>query len=481
MTEIAFARQTGPGAVPPSGVGVSAAGGQGVAEAERVLADVAERWLRTPQDKMVLVLHLSRLTAPAPRLHHLRVARVLMQDCAQRAGGQVLILQNQDLVLLCTSPRDHGQGQEAPAQLRAVLAQLFVADVPDPARLISVWRLEEDATPFRAYLANSCGPARDRPTPPLDSMPANTASLSALEEIVAHAPLAELMVQQTGMALDPNRKLPLASRLTPSFRQLGVSLAGLNLRPVVADALTDPYLRQHFLAQLDVRVLRLLHDDLQAGGRLTRAALRDRLPVHVPLSLESISTPGFARLSILARSSGLRMAVEVSPLQACVETEALALARGLLGPAGIALILGSLDAAMLTLLQPVPLRPDMVKLVWSESLADAVHDPHGSLAITLARIGFRNIVLQGVDSEHGVAWGQSRGIGRFQGMFFDHAQGAARMAACPSASACTLRQCVSRASFQGVAGQAGCTVPALLDRAAMPGAAKPAGGGHDAG
>jgi EAL domain-containing protein (putative c-di-GMP-specific phosphodiesterase class I) len=447
-------------------------------EAERVLADVAERWLRAPQDKLVLVLHLSRLTAPAPRLHHLRVARVLMQDCAQRAGGQVLMLQNQDLVLLCASPREQGHGHEAPAQLRATLARLFVADVPDAARLISLWRLEEDAGPFRAYLAACGGAAKASPA---DSMPANTMSLAALEEIIAHAPLAELMVQQTGMALDPDRKLPLASRLTPSFRQLGVSLAGLNLRPVVSDALTDPYLRQHFTATLDARLLRLLHDDLQAGGQLTRAALRDRLPVHVPLSLDTIATAGFARLSILARGTGLRLAVDVSPLQACVEPEALAQARSLLAPAAIGLILGPLDTAMLTLLRPAALRPDMVKLVWSQSLADAVHDPHGGVAITLARIGFRNIVLQGVETEHGVAWGQARGIGRFQGTFFDHAQGAARMAACAGAAACTLRQCVARASFQGVAGRAGCTVPALLDRVAMPGAREAGAGEAGAG
>jgi hypothetical protein len=62
---------------------------------------MAERWLRAPQDKVVLVLHLSRLAAPAPRSHHMRVARVLLQDCAQRANGHVLVLQNQDLVLFC--------------------------------------------------------------------------------------------------------------------------------------------------------------------------------------------------------------------------------------------------------------------------------------------------------------------------------------------------------------------------------------------
>jgi hypothetical protein len=82
-------------------------------------------------------------------------------------------------------------------------------------------------------------------------------------------------------------------------------------------------------------------------------------------------------------------------------------------------------------------------------------------------IGLDRIVLQGVESEHVVAWGQARGISRFQGVFFDHAQAAARMAGCPGAQACTLRQCVGRASSQGIAGRAGCTNPALLDTASI--------------
>jgi len=449
--------------------------------AERVLADMADRWLRHPQDKIVVVLHLSRLAAPAPRPHHARVALVLMQDCAQRAGGQVLVLPNQDHVLLCALPRAPGETQEAPAQLKATLARLFEADVPDPARLISFWRLGADSSAFRAFVTGlvdgvvasreprtSDRPISDNPTP--DSPPLGALSLAALEEIAAHAPLAELLVQQTGMALNPDRTLPLASRLKPCFRTLGVSLTALNLRPVVVEALSDPYLMHHFSARLDKRLIRVLHDDLQSGGRLTRVALHGGLQIHVSLSLEAILTPGFARMSRLARDAGVQMAIEVGPMQACVENELLENVRSLFGLAGFELIVGPLDAAMLMLLQPAVLRPDVVKLVWSQHLADSVHDPHGSVAMTLARIGFHRIVLQGLESEHGLAWGQARGIRRFQGAFFDNAQAAARMAGCQGAPACTLRQCVSRAGSLGIAGRAGCTMPALLDSASMPGA-----------
>jgi hypothetical protein len=446
--------------------------------ADRALADMAERWLRAPQAKVVLVLHLSRLAAPAPRSHHMRVARVLLQDCAQRANGHVLVLQNQDLVLFCAIQREqHGEPADAPGQLKSTLARLFVADVPDPARLISFWRLDEDPGPFRAYLAGVLGAgasSKDAKAGPAgETMPANALSLAALEEIAAQAPLAELIVQQTGMSLNPDRKLTLAERLKPSFRQLGVSLAALNLRPVVTEALSDPYLRHHFSARLDTRLLRVLHDDLRAEGRLSRAALRGNLPIHVSLSLEAVLSPGFARMSRLAHAAGVRMGIEVPMMQACVDMELLDHVRSLLDLAGFELILGPLDAAMLTLVRPAALLPDAVKLVWSQTLTDAAADPHGGVSGALVAVGLQRIVLQGVDSEHAVAWGQARGISRFQGVFFDHAQAAARMAGCPGAPACTLRQCVGRASSQGIAGRAGCTNPALLDSASIGGGDRP--------
>jgi len=475
MLEAGLARQ----GIPPTAPG--AAGFPVNLGADRALADMAERWLRAPQDKLVLVLHLSRLAAPAPRSHHMRVARVLLQDCAQRANGHVLVLQNQDLALFCSIPRDQqGDSAGAPAQLKATLARLFVADVPDPARLISFWRLDEDPGPFRAYVAGLSGasaPPKDAKQGPAgETMPASALSLAALEEIAAQAPLAELIVQQTGMALSPDRKLALADRLKPSFRQLGVSLAALNLRPVITEALTDPYLLHHFSARLDTRLLRVLHDDLRAEGRLSRAALRGNLPIHVGLSLEAILSPGFARMSRLACAAGLRMGIEVPMMQACVDLELLDHVRSLLDLAGFELILGPLDAATLTLVQPAKLLPDAVKLVWSQPMADAAADPNGGLSTSLVAIGLNRIVLQGVDSEQAVAWGQARGISRFQGAFFDHAQAAARMAGCPGAPACTLRQCVGRASSQGIAGRAGCTNPALLDTASIGPHSGPQGG-----
>ncbi len=444
---------------PPASAGAAAASG-----VERRLSDAAERLLRQPRDKVALVLHLSRLTAPAPRPHHMRVARVLLQDTAQRFAGQVFALQNHDLVLLCAAPRDTKLPElpQAPGHLKMALGRLFLADVPDPANLTSLWRLDEDPGPFYAYIA-ACAADQKEGAPAPEDMPASPAGLAALEEIVAHAPLAELMVGQMGMSLSTDRSRPAAARLAPAFRQLRVSLSALNLRPVVTEALSDPFLMHHFGARLDARLLRVLHDDLRARGPLTRAALQDGLPIHIRLGIEAILSPGFARMSQLARDLGARFGIEVPLMQACAEIDLLDHVRSLLDLGGFQLILGPLDLATLSITAPWVLRPDSVKLVWSPALADA----SARIAALLARIGAERLVLKGVDTEHAMAWGQGRGFTRFQGPFLDQAQAASRMAACANAGGCTPRQCGARASSRSIAGRAGCANPTLLESGSM--------------
>ncbi len=451
-----------------AGGGTTLGGAEPPAAAERLLTDAVDRAYRQPGDRVALVLHLSRLGPPAPRPHHLRVARVLMQDSAQRFDGQVFSLANKDMVLLCTEPRDTpgGAPAQAPSQLQHVFARLFLADVPDLTQLLSLWRLEEDAQSLRAYLAATGVEARD-PLPLPEELPASGLGLSALEDMAAHAPLAELIAEQTGMLLDTDRNLPAASRLVPAFRQLRLSLAPLNLRPSVTKALADPYLMQHFTSRLDQRLLRVLHDDLRGGGPLTKSPLRGRLPIHVALGLEAVLSPGFARMARQAGEAGLRFAIVVSPLQAGANIDLLETARGLLDAAGFELILGPLDAAALGFVAPDALQPDCVKLAWSPGLADPAPEIRVLLEEGLARIGPQNIVLQDVASEQAMAWGQARGICRFQGPFLDHAQAASRLACCPHARACTLRQCASRAASKTVAGRDGCGNLPLLDTATV--------------
>ena len=414
---------------------------QGLSGAERLLWEAAERALRSPVGKVVLVLHLSRLLPPAPRAHHIRVARVLLQDAASRFGGQVFAMRNQDLVLLCTrmdglydgaARGSTGAGTEhiaPPESLPATLAKLFSADVPDPAGLTSLWRLDQQAQALLAYLSDraTTQTSREVAEEAQDGLP----SLAALQALLADAPLASLVVQQTGMRLAGDRNLALGARLAPAFRELELSLAALNMQPLVSKATADPFLFRHLATNLDSRVMALLGEDLARSGPLTRPAVEGGLPIHLDLGLEAILSPAFARLSRQAQSVGLRFGAAVSLMQACADLDLMEHARRVLHLTGGELVLSRVDPAALDMVIPAALQPDILKLSWSPGLAGHAQQAPACLpkGIDPART-----VLQAADSPAALAWGQSQGITMFQGEFLDQVQAATRMAGCRSAA-----------------------------------------------
>ncbi len=426
----------------------------GLRGAERQLAEAAERAGRSPAGRLVVVLRLSRLAAP--RAYHLRVARVLLQECAQRFAGQVFAMSNQDLVLLCAACRpEQAADPYAPAHLPASLARLFAIDAPEGGDLVALWRLEEDHACLADYLASRTAPSTKAPEAALQGQPV---SLAALQEIIAKAPLAGLLGQQTGLSLAADRSLTLARRLAPAFQAVGVGLDRLHLGDLVTHAVTDPFLFRHFAGVLDARLLAVLHEDLQARSRLLRQAMTQRLPVLIELGLPAIVSPAFAALAKLAAASGLRLWVAVSLLEAAADLDLLDHARGLLKLAGSSLVINRVEPAAWRLARLDALQADLVVLTWSPALLQA------EAASGLARLGAApgRLVLAGVDGEPALGWGQAHGIGLFAGPFLDQVQAALRMQRCHSASACTLAQCGGRAGALGLPGRAGCGNPALL-------------------
>ncbi len=421
--------------------------------AERQLAEAAGRALRNPAGKLVVVLLLSRLAAP--RGYHLRVARVLLQECAQRFAGQVFAMSNQDLVLLCADGRpEQAADPYAPTRLPEMLARLFAIDTPDGTDLTGLWRLEDDPACLDAYLAArvaACAPA------PEIAPPGQPVSLAALQEIIAKAPLAGLLGQQTGMSLAADRSLTLARRLAPAFQAVGVRLERLCLDRLVSHAVTDPFLFRHFSSVLDARLTAVLREDLGTRVRLLRQPMAQGLPVLIELGLRAIVSPAFAALAKLAASSGLRLWIAVSLHEAAAELDLLEHARGLLKLTGCRLVINRVEPAALGLARLDVLRADLVVLTWSPALR---HGEHGT---GLARLSdTAELVLTGVDGEHALSWGQAHGIGLFAGPFLEQVQAALRMQRCHSASACTLTLCGGRAAALGLPGRAGCGNPALL-------------------
>jgi hypothetical protein len=433
---------------------------------EQLLLDAMERALRAPRGKLALALHLSRLKPPSPLPHHARISRALLQDTAQRYGGQVFPLRNGDLVLLCTAPTDDQRlvsAQWSPISLPTSLARLFGADAPEQDRLTTTWRLDEDAERFRAFV-------QQRPDGPVVEMGpdeglGSIAGLLPLEPLIGSAQVPDLLAQQTAIQLLPGANLPISARLAPLFRELTFSLAGLTQTREAAETLGDPYLFRYFATRLDARMLAHLHDDLEHGGKLTRGALRQNLPLHLNLTLEGIVSPDFARLVESARRVGARFGIEVSLMEATADDGMMAYARRLLDMAGFPLIVDGLDYVGLTMTHPAGLSPAFVKLAWSPRLAEAAAPARAAMEAAIKRIGVERLVLQHAESEAALVWGQAHGISRYQGFFLDAVQSAARISGCHSARACTLRQCITRAASLNPGVRAGCGNPALLDMA----------------
>jgi EAL domain-containing protein (putative c-di-GMP-specific phosphodiesterase class I) len=448
--------------------GAQAAPGPG----EQMFADMAERWLRQPKDRRILALHLLRMPPPGARPHHLRVARMLFQDGAQRTGGQFVALPSHDLVLFCGAHIAQDDLPDSAEQLRQTLLRLFSADMPDPSRLVSFWRLDDDPEPFVDFAAGiaaqTAGPAPDGRAVLAEERPIPASALATLEDIVNVTPLIDVITQQTGMQLGSDRKQKPDARLAPSFRHIAISAAALHARaPAAADAMSDPFLRHHVMGRLHHRLLRLLEDDIRAEGRITRFSRRGGMPIHLGLSLETVLTPAFAHVSRLARNAGLQLGIEVGAMPASVAIDLLDHARSLLNMAGFQLIIGPFEAPALELIQSARLRPDLIKLHWQASLAEGGASAQQRLSAAIAKAGAMHFVLHGVDSEQAISWGLQHGIRLFQGPFLDRAQAATRMGNCPGAASCALRQCAARAGALGPGGRAGCTQPALLDSAEL--------------
>ena len=421
--------------------------------AERQLAEAAERAWRNPAGKLAVVLHLSRLAAP--RAYHVRVARVLLQESAQRFAGQVFAMGNQDLVLLCAdSLPEQAADPYAPGRLPESLARLFAVDVPDSGDLVALWRLQQDPACLKAYLEARVAASAPPPEAASHGQPI---SLAALQEIIAKAPLAGMLERQTGLSLAPDRNLTLAGRLAPAFQSLSIGLDRLCLDRLITHAVTDPFLFRHLAAALDARLVGVLHDDVGARGRLSRQAATAGLPVLIELGLRAIISPAFAALARAAAASGLRFWVAVSLLEAAADLDLLEHARGILQLTGCKLVINRVEPAALGLARLDQLRADFVVLTWSAALR------HGELLSGLDGTGQAGgLVLAGVDGEQALGWGQAHGIGLFSGPFLDRVQAAMRMQRCHSAAACTLAQCGARAAALGLPGRAGCSNPALL-------------------
>jgi hypothetical protein len=432
---------------------------EGCGGPERRLLEAARRAGRSPQGRMALALHLSRLAPPGPRPHHRRIARAILDDTALRHDGQVFALGNGDMVLLCAlAPQGqapaarplHGLALSDPAAVSATLAALLRVDLPNPADVATVWPLPETLAAFTAYAAErvaESGLALIPPAPPGAGPAEQTVVVGAIAAIAEGPASSGFMHHQVGVlvpAADRSARQP----LLPLYRELSFSIAALEARLAAGgQAAADPFLFRHLAFRLDRRMLALLADAAGTGGPLDIAAsVRAAPPSHINLTLPAILSDDFARLAARCRRCGVAVGIEVALVDACGDAAAFARARGMLADAGLKLVLDSVSYLALLLAQPCALRPDLVKLDWSPVLPELQTEERLQLAAALERIGLDRVVLHHAETEAALRWGMAQGLRRFQGRHVDAILAAGRILACPQATGCTVRQCIERSA-----------------------------------
>lgn len=445
-----------------------AATDRSVAAAERQLLAAAERAARHPQGRLAVVLHLSGMQPPALQPHHLRIARALMHDVAQRHDGQTFALRNGDVVLLCqTALPGQGPASSPLAALPATLARLFGRDTADAAALVSVWPLVAEAPRLLAYAAarladGATAAAADETAGPAPEM------VDRLDALIAEARPADLIHRQTAVLLvnppgsQAAGRTGLAEHLRPLYQKLSFSMdlveARLNAPGLIE---RDPYLLRHLAGRLDARLLQALHDESGHGGPLDPVGCQ--LALHLSLTLTGLLSTAFASLALACHGVGRPLAAEVSLIEAVAEPAAFAAAREQAGRLGVTLVLSGVAHLALVLARPWLLPTDLVKLDWSPRVPDLPAPEQATLVEAIREIGAARLILQKADSETAIRWGIANGVRRFQGRQIDAMLAASRLLSCTRAAPCNLRQCQERANATGGAARASCRNHPLLD------------------
>lgn len=480
-----------------------------------LLHEAVLRLRRAPAGRVALVLHLSRLVPPAPRPHHVRIARAVLQETAARHEGQVFTLANQDMVLLCAASLGSGLGLSLggaasalrptlatdPAALPVILLRLLRADMKPTDRLVDLWRLDEAAGEIVAYtrarlreadmipahtgdrMLSQSGGRRLKAMTSDEDFAGQTGLAGAMGQLVDQVTISDLIQRQTAIAFGPGvvQRDGLGA-LNPIFTEVSFSIAALEARLAgeerahIGDVAADPFLFRHVTSRLDERMLRELCQDRRpdgGGGMLNALAAGGSLPsaggvhgpaLHLNLAVPAILSEAFARLAIICTRRRLRIGVEVSLLEAMVDLAAFEKGRRVLVDHGMDLVLDGVSHVAMQIARPWALRPDLLKLDWSPRLLDLPEQDTAALEAAIAQADPARVVLHRAETEAALRWGVARGIRRFQGRHVDAMLSASRIVVCAHARDCSLRQCVERAASVAMAGRVGCHNLALLDR-----------------
>lgn len=398
---------------------------------ESLLFDAAERVGRIREGRIGLHLHLSRLLPQNREEAKIRIAFRMFESMVDLYRGQMFLLTNSDIVLICKDARL--------ADLDAIAYKLRALFSKDPLtytesedghdRFASYYELETDYDAFFGVCAQLVREAKrrvveQRTQPVIRALDART--LTAVLERIGSTDIAGVVRRQACIRINDKMTAEVA------FQEFFMSIGDLQkaLAPDV-NILSNRWLFQHLSQVLDLRVLGVLQD---------MALRKAPAAVSVNLNMATINTPVFARFEAALR--GRPLCVEFQLIDIFNDLDGYFRVRDRLRAAGHKTVLDGMSPITLQFMDAELYEADFVKVNWSPDMADDTQT--ADLVRALGPVGFDRVILARCDSETSISWGLHQGIRHFQGRFLDSMIAAVTMAQCDKSSACTLQQCTQR-------------------------------------
>jgi hypothetical protein len=407
-------------------------GQQEVVTPEALLFDAAERVGRMREGRMAVQLHLSRLQPANREEGRVRIAFRLFESMVDAYRGQMFLMSNSDIVLLCKDARV--------SDLDAMIYKLRALFSTDPVtyaesddgqdRFVTYYDLEADFDYFfdltAQWVADGKKRANDqRNAPTISALDAK--NLTKVIERIGATDIAGVVRRQACIIINDKMTAEVA------FQEFFMSIADLQkvLAPDV-NILANRWLFQHLSQVLDQRVLAVLQD---SGFRKMPAAF------SVNLNMATVETPVFQRFEAAIRGRA-GLVVEFQLLDIFNDLDGFVRVRDKLRSRGHKTVLDGMSPLTLQFLDAELFDTDLIKVSWGSDMMDDIKT--AELQHALGPVGFDRVILSRCDTEQSISWGLLQGIRMFQGRFLDSMIAAVTMAQCPKSVPCSLVQCTQR-------------------------------------
>jgi len=386
---------------------------------ESLLLDYVQRLERHREGRRAVWLHLSRLKPYNRRPQHLRIANSILEPVAARFDGSLFNIFNGDAILICKNARI-ADIDEAVLRLRYLFSDdpLLAAEAGEADPFSTWYDIAEDHSELLSVAlgfenaSQSGGTAvsddqNDSPRASTQSgMPLDPQHFAIIAQSISGADLSTMTLRQMiYQFIDEESPLPILEEVYVSIDALRQTLMP------DFDLCGNPWLFQDLTRYLDQRVIQML---LQNNDDKWRRSF------SINLNVSSVLSPEFLEFDrVLTGKARNSIVVELQSRDIFADLQSFSLARDFLKERGYRLCLDGLTQHGLGYIDREKLGFDIVKIFWSEELADSLRDREKELLASIEAIGDHRLVLARCDSPNAIATGKALGISLFQGFTLD--------------------------------------------------------------